>query len=80
MNNFYDLVVVGAGPSGSIAANYAALQGVSVLLLEKDRDVGYPVRCGEAVNRKKVTEFIDPDPRWIATTINKFCFVALVCN
>ncbi|NNG26631.1 MAG: FAD-dependent oxidoreductase, partial [Ignavibacteriaceae bacterium] len=42
----YDIIVVGAGPAGSMAARFAAEQGVSVLMLEKDRDVGYPVRCG----------------------------------
>ena len=42
MKTQYDLVVVGAGPAGSIAARTAAEKGISVLLLEKDRDVGYP--------------------------------------
>jgi len=70
----YDIIVVGAGPAGSIAARYAAEQGVSVLLLEKDRDVGYPVRCGEAISKAGVEEFIEPNPKWIAATISKFSF------
>jgi digeranylgeranylglycerophospholipid reductase len=74
MNNEYDIIVVGAGPAGSIAARSAAEQGVSVLMLEKDRDVGYPVRCGEAVSRKGLVEFIEPDERWITAHINKFSF------
>lgn len=48
LKNEYDIVVVGAGPAGTVAARYAAQNGVSVLILEKDRDVGYPVRCAEA--------------------------------
>ena len=44
----YDVVVVGGGPSGSMAAWEAAKGGASVCMLEKDRDIGYPVRCGEA--------------------------------
>ena len=36
------------GPSGSMAAWEAAKGGASVCMLEKDRDIGYPVRCGEA--------------------------------
>lgn len=72
MKNNYDIIVVGAGPSGSMAARFTAEQGVSVLMLEKDRDVGYPVRCGEAVNRKGIEEFIEPDDKWIAAKINKF--------
>jgi digeranylgeranylglycerophospholipid reductase len=76
MKSEYDIIVVGGGPSGSIAARYAAEQGVSVLMLEKDRDIGYPVRCGEAVSMAGLEEFIEPDPRWIATEITKFTFIA----
>ena len=76
MNNYYDIIVVGAGPAGSIAAKNAASQGASVLMLEKDRDVGYPVRCGEAVSMAGLEEFVKPDPRWIAVEIDKFSFIA----
>jgi digeranylgeranylglycerophospholipid reductase len=72
MKRYYDVVVVGGGPAGSMAARYAAELGVSVLILEKDRDIGYPVRCGEAVSRKGVEEFIEPDEKWIASHITKF--------
>jgi digeranylgeranylglycerophospholipid reductase len=72
----YDIIVVGAGPAGSMAARYAADKGVSVLMLEKDRDVGYPVRCGEAISKAGVEEFINIDQKWIAATISKFGFVA----
>jgi digeranylgeranylglycerophospholipid reductase len=58
MKNEYDIIVVGAGPAGSMAARFAAEQGVSVLMLEKDRDVGYPVRCGEAISKKGVESFM----------------------
>ncbi len=76
MKNFYDIIVIGAGPTGTTAARYAADHGASVLVLEKDRDVGYPVRCGEAVSHDGVIQFIDPDPRWIAATVTKFRLVA----
>jgi digeranylgeranylglycerophospholipid reductase len=76
MRKEYDVVVVGAGPAGSIAARYAAERGVSVLMLEKDRDVGYPVRCGEAISKEGLLEFIEPDSKFIASEINNFCFVA----
>jgi digeranylgeranylglycerophospholipid reductase len=76
MKNQYDLIVVGAGPAGSMAARFAAEQGVSVLMLEKDRDVGYPVRCGEAISKAGVEEFIEPDEKWITAHINKFLFIA----
>jgi digeranylgeranylglycerophospholipid reductase len=76
MKNEYDIIVVGAGPAGSMAARFAAEKGVSVLMLEKDRDVGYPVRCGEAIAKKGVVEFIEPDEKWITAHISKFSFNA----
>lgn len=72
MKDNFDVIVVGAGPAGSVAARFAAEQGVSVLMLEKDRDVGYPVRCGEAISKKGLEEFIQIDEKWIAAKINKF--------
>ncbi|WNY28072.1 Thiamine thiazole synthase [Methanimicrococcus stummii] len=41
----YDVVVVGAGPAGSVAAKYAALGGVDVLFVEKKREIGSPIQC-----------------------------------
>jgi digeranylgeranylglycerophospholipid reductase len=76
MNTKYDIVVVGAGPAASIAARTAAELGVSVLILEKDREVGYPVRCGEAISKVGVEEFMIPDKKWIAATISRFSFNA----
>ncbi len=76
MKSEYDVIVVGAGPAGATAARYAAEGGASVLVLEKDRDVGYPVRCGEAASHDGVVQFIEPDPKWIAATVTKFRLVA----
>ncbi len=44
-----DVLVVGAGPAGSAAARAAARQGVSVVLAERRRRVGVPIRCAEFV-------------------------------
>jgi digeranylgeranylglycerophospholipid reductase len=75
LKNRYDVIVVGAGPAGSTAARFAAAGGLSVLMLEKDRDVGYPVRCAEAVS-PNILQFIRPDRKWIAATLKGFRFVA----
>ncbi len=69
--NDYDVIVVGGGPAGAMAAEAAARQGARTIMLEKDRDIGYPVRCGEGVGANGLKKFIDPDPNWIATTISK---------
>lgn len=42
----YDIIVVGAGPAGSTAAMYAAERGMSVLLVDKKKDIGTPLQCG----------------------------------
>lgn len=72
----YDVIVVGAGPAGSTTARWAALGGASVLVLEKDRDIGMPVRCGEAVSNRSLETIVDIDSRWIAATIRRFRLVS----
>jgi len=67
----FDVIVVGGGPAGATAAYEAASAGARTIILEKDRDIGYPVRCGEAVSDAGLKQFIDPQPEWIAATINK---------
>ncbi len=47
MQNRCDVLVVGAGPAGSTAARYAAEAGLDVLLIDKRKEVGLPVCCGE---------------------------------
>ena len=43
----YDVVVVGAGPAGSLAARAAAESGASTLLVDQRPELGHPVQCGE---------------------------------
>ncbi len=47
----YDVVVVGAGPAGSMTAKWAAKGGAKVLMIEKRQEIGSPVRCGEGISR-----------------------------
>ncbi len=69
MRSQYDCVVVGGGPGGAWAAKHAAAQGASVLLLEKDREVGIPVRCAEAVGIAGLKAVVEPQSRWISNVI-----------
>ncbi len=43
----FDVAVVGAGPGGLMAALNAAEKGVSVIVFDKKKEIGVPVRCGE---------------------------------
>jgi digeranylgeranylglycerophospholipid reductase len=67
----YDVVVVGAGPGGSVSAREAAKLGLSVLLLEKRQEIGSPVRCAEGIAHELLAPFIEPDPRWISAVVSK---------
>jgi len=50
----YDIVVIGAGPAGSCAAQAAAQRGAKVLLIDRRQRLGIPVQCAEFV------------PQWIS--------------
>ena len=76
MYSSYDVVVVGGGPSGSMAAWEAAKGGASVCILEKDRDIGYPVRCGEAAGHSGLVRFVELKESWIAEKITGLTLVS----
>jgi len=70
------MVVVGAGPAGSVCAWTAAKAGISVLLLEKDREIGIPVRCGEGSSVEGLKEFLPIEDRWISQRISRLVMVS----
>jgi digeranylgeranylglycerophospholipid reductase len=65
----YDVIVVGAGPAGSMAAKTAAEKGLDVLLVEKRQEIGTPVRCAEGISKTGVERFLEIDKRWIAAEV-----------
>ncbi len=65
----YDVVVVGAGPAGSMAAKTAAEQGLNVLLVEKRQEIGTPVRCAEGISRESIERFFEVEKKWIAAEV-----------
>lgn len=74
-----DVLVVGAGPAGSVAALYAkqAAPELEVVLLERDRAVGAPVRCAEGVGDAGLREFANPDGAdWVSRRITDVIFEA----
>jgi digeranylgeranylglycerophospholipid reductase len=69
VKEYYDMVVIGAGPAGSITAKTAAEKGLSVLLIEKRQEIGDPVRCAEGVSKVCLKKHIDLDDRWICADV-----------
>ncbi len=55
-NMIYDVVVVGGGPVGSIAARYAAQNDANVLLLEEHASIGTPVQCTGLLSTRALEE------------------------
>ncbi|PKL60946.1 MAG: NAD(P)/FAD-dependent oxidoreductase [Methanomicrobiales archaeon HGW-Methanomicrobiales-4] len=45
MDRKFEVVVVGAGPAGTAAANACAKAGLSTLLIEEQAHIGIPVQC-----------------------------------
>jgi len=74
-----DVLVVGGGPGGCVAAWEAArcAPGASVVLLERDPAIGAPVRCAEGVSAAGVREFLEPEGApWVSRRITKVIIVA----
>ncbi len=66
-----DVLVIGAGPSGSTAARHASMGGARTLLLEKRSEIGTPVRCGEGVAKRWLDEVgLEPSRRFIAHEVD----------
>lgn len=59
----FDLVVVGAGPAGSLCAKTAAEKGVNVLLLERELEIGVPDKCGEYLPSLQEMKKLTPDAK-----------------
>jgi len=71
MKDNYDVIVVGAGPAGSIAAKTIAELGLDVLVLEKRQEIGSPVRCAEGISSQILHKFFAKlKPEWISQEIH----------
>lgn len=67
----YDVVVVGAGPTGSLAAKYVALNGAKVLLIEEHSSIGSPVECTGLLSTKAIYECdLSPSDSFILNKIS----------
>ena len=69
----FDLVIVGAGPAGSSAAFAASSQGVSVALLEKEKEVAETVRTSGVTWIADADEFGIPKKCYNPISNYSFC-------
>jgi digeranylgeranylglycerophospholipid reductase len=76
MKNKYDVLVIGGGPAGALAAKTAVEKGLSACIVEKRQAIGAPVRCAEGIGKEALLEFIEPDPRWISAEMTGATIVA----
>ena len=60
-----DVLVIGAGPAGSMTAKWAARNGARVLMIEKRQEIGSPVRCGEGMSKSWLADVGIRPGRWI---------------
>lgn len=80
MNNRFDVIVIGAGAAGCIAAGFAAQNCNSVLLLDKNAKVGRKVlitgkgRCNVTNNCdvRDFMRFIRTNPRFMYSALSSF--------
>jgi digeranylgeranylglycerophospholipid reductase len=76
MKNRYDVIVVGGGPAGAWTAKHAAEKGVSVLLLEKDPEIGMPVRCAEGAVKSSLAKLVPIRKEWVAQEVTAIRLIA----
>ena len=75
--NAYDIIVIGAGPAGSMAAQAASVGHAKVCLLERKEKAGFPVRCGEGIGLKGAfSNQFEIDPTWVKARISKVRMVS----
>ncbi|UCE38184.1 MAG: NAD(P)/FAD-dependent oxidoreductase [Thermoplasmata archaeon] len=73
----YDVVVVGAGPAGCVAARYAAEKGASTIIIDRKREIGKPVRCAEVVAGTLPSSFgMKNSSEWLVNEAHYFNFVS----
>lgn len=66
-----DVLIIGAGPAGSIAAREASANGAKTLIIDKKSEIGNPKRCAEGIIDGVLEKMnIELDEKWIARRID----------
>ncbi|MFH1221502.1 MAG: NAD(P)/FAD-dependent oxidoreductase [Candidatus Micrarchaeota archaeon] len=70
MKTNYDAIIIGGGPAGATFARIAAAGGMDVLVIDKRKEIGVPVRCGEGLGmREIISQGLEMPKRCISTEI-----------
>lgn len=77
MKENYDVIVVGVGPAGAMAAKAASKAGASVLALDRRKELGAPVRCGEGIGLHWMEELgVKVPPKAVSQEISGSLLIA----
>jgi len=67
----HDVIIVGAGPAGATMSRLLAQEGLDVMVYDKRKELGEPVRCGEGLgSREIIAQDIDLPNPCISTDIH----------
>jgi digeranylgeranylglycerophospholipid reductase len=72
MHADFDVIVVGAGPGGSVAAERLAQHGLSVLLLDRRAQVGVPSHCAGIIRRESLRAFSMDKGPWVRQCFDEY--------
>jgi digeranylgeranylglycerophospholipid reductase len=66
----YDVIVVGSGPAGGMAAKTLTSAGFSVLIVDKKKQIGQPIQCAEGITRFSLENVnLTPHLSWIKLAV-----------
>ncbi|MFW9846612.1 MAG: geranylgeranyl reductase family protein [Candidatus Thorarchaeota archaeon] len=87
----YDVIIVGAGPAGCTAARVTAAAGYRTLVVDRRREIGVPIHCGEFLptpremrdllrDSPRATRLVDIPTSLIANRTNRLLLVSPLGN
>ena len=65
----YDVAIVGAGPAGSSVATKSSGLGLKTLLIDKRKEIGIPIQCGEYMLHENEVKRIFPNSKHTSSLI-----------
>ncbi len=57
LKKVYDVIIIGAGPAGLMAARELEKAGIDYLVIDKKSKIGYPLKCAGAIAEKEFRRF-----------------------